>query len=244
MMMNEFQRLFGKRREIVEAIHSMTNEEAKAYLRKLAKERETAAGYDYNDSSLTEQKRDDWFVITFIRDEVNALIEDKFIEVDVNSFNGIWGLTITQKCRDYFEMEKEYERTMAAKQISVDARGNSGNLIIVEGNAHNFTQTVNNGDTQGEILQILNEMKTLLADLDDEEVKGDVGDDLDQIEAEVNASTRNKSKIMRPLQRIKEKLESIKNSAAVAATVAKLLAYLPKLADLTTCLCAPAIGGC
>ena len=214
-----FQKLYGKRREIVAAIHRMTNDEAKCYLRKLAKEREIANGYDYSNSALSELERDSYFVITFIRDEINSLVEDRFVEIETNTFNGILRLLITQKCRDYFEMEKEYERTMEAKSsvVNVDARGSSGNLIVAGRDAIGATQITANQTDITQVLDMLSKMKNLLevSDLDDN-IKTSVEDDLDIIKSDIETQAPKQSKIISAMRRIEAALLPLRNIATVS----------------------------
>ena len=230
-----FQKLFGKRREIVEAIHAMSNEDAKYYLRKLAKKEEIANGYDYSNSTLSELERDNYFVITYIRDEINSLVDDGFLEIVTNTFNGILGLSITQKCRDYFEMEKGYERAMEVKPsvVNVDARGNSGNLIVSGHDAIGLTQITANQTGIKQVLDMLNEMKTLLevSGLDDD-IRTSLEDDLDIIKLDVESQTPKQSKINSAMRRIEAALLPLRN----IATVSTLLVHHQQLAPLIAAL--------
>ena len=227
-----FEKLFGKRREIVKAIYTMTNEDAKHYLRKLAKEREIAEGYS---GTLSEEQRDNYFVVTFFRDEINALEKEGFIEITTNTFNGIISLSITQKCRDYFEMEKEYERTMEAKSnvLNVDARGNSGNLTVAGRDAIGITQITANQTDIEQALNMLNKMKNLLevSGLDDN-IKTSIEDDLDIIKLDIESQTPKQSKVNSAMRRIEAALLPLRNIAAVSTLLVHYQQLAPMIAAL------------
>ena len=224
-----FQKLFGIRREIVEAIYSMTNEDAKCYLRKLAKEREMAEGYDYNNSTLSESQRDNYFVITFIGDEVNSLVEEGFLDITKNTFNGILQLTITQKCRDYFEMEKEYERTMEAKSVTLIAPYNSGNIAMSGRDINEIAQTINTSSNQDKILELLEKIKQSLAQLDNVELKESIKDDLDISIEQMKADIPNVSRLKRAWERLKDNLKGI---TTITTLPIHLNTLVPLMAEL------------
>lgn len=173
-----------------------------------------------------------YFVLVYLWndkiDEIRELIEMGYYKTVTDNVDDGLYLDLTDKYKNYLEMENDFENRQV--KIQVDAQGNTGNINIAGGNASNITQTVNVSAAQNEILTLLAGMKESLGQIDDEELRGSISDDLDIVTEQVRASAPNVSRLKRAWERIQE---AIKGATTATTLLIQLNTLVPLIADWT-----------
>lgn len=148
--------------------------------------------------------------------EIESLIAKGYYENIIDVDGGFY-LILTPDYRNYAEMEADCE-TQQKPSIIVNAQDNIGNFIIASGNVSEVTQTVNNGINVEDILNLICEMKTVLADISsiDAEDRDKIEDDLDIVREQITSQSPNKTRIKKAVDRL---CEIIKTTAALASLV-------------------------
>ena len=203
-----FNKLYGREKEIVTGIYDKIGDDAFTYLQ------EKYGSY-----------RD-------MCDELESLKTNGYVSYNLGATGRVTNFKVLPKCKNYFEMEADAMKTSSNNKVIVyNQDGNIGNLNAAASSS-GINQSINSSPTLDEIISLLSGMKDLLVTLDNETVRDDVLDDLEQIENEIMSPYRDESKIKRAMRRISSVLEPIKH----ITTVTTLLVHLDKLIPLVTAL--------
>ena len=206
-MRNQFIKLYGKEKAIVEMIYDKTDDVASTVL---------FEKHDYND----------------IKTELESLRQNCYINYKYDILGEVYDFKVLPRCKNYFEMEIDNNAALNSNSVVINNQGGSIGELNAAAGSGDITQTINVSNTSKEILEILEQMNNIVKTLDDDEIKGDLLDDLEQIKNEIGSSTRDESKIKRALRRIGTALEPIKH----ITTVTTLFVHLDKLIPLVNLL--------
>jgi len=187
-------KLYGKEREIVLGICGKTRKDAYDFI------------YD-NYYVVDENALKGGYFPREIEDVLRSLKDKKFISFSSTLGNMISGFQVLNNCRSYPEMEDNYNK---ANQSGNDYSNNHGNIIVAGCDVTNANQSVAINTSASNIFRVINDLR---AELDSTQVcadvKGDVNDELDNIEREFKAATPDSDRLKRFMRKLVDKIKDV-----------------------------------
>ena len=196
-MGNTFVKLYGEELEIVKLIFNKTNAEAEKILNDYISKK----GLNVDLKSLHE----------------NGYVKYRYYPL----VSKVGVVEIQPRCKNYFEMEKDYSKT-SVSSVSFGTVSGSNIAIESKGNVNQFSVNVASGCDASKVIK---EIRGLIPSLDDEYIENEIIDNVDQIELEIAKSSPDEGKLQRAIARINKILEPV----AHLATVSTLLLHISGL---------------
>jgi len=203
-------KLYGKEREVVLGICDKSEREALDFIYEsyyVVDESHIRGGY-------FPQEIDNVF---------RSLKDKKFIDTYPTMGNKFFGFQILNNCRAYRDMEIDHDRMHQQRN---NISNNKGNIVIAGRDVSNAYQGINDAAIFNDIMQVICNMRLELDKLQvDEEVKGDVCDELDNIERELGSETPSITRISRFMRKLFDRIKDV-------TTMSTLLVHYQNLEPL------------
>jgi len=163
---------------------------------------------------------------------LDKLVAENYISKYRKAGGEMLTISLLPRGRNYFEMKERQAKSQEFSTNIIQTNNHYGNGPFVASIGDNNVNATISFDKAEKIRNVIGDMRNALAGCQlDEKTKGDISDELDNIQKEVEAPATNGSKLSRALQRL---ADAIRNTAAATGLLVHLNTLTPLVNEVVS----------